>query len=798
MVAVQYNRQMDLLSELNQQQRAAVQATEGPVLMLAGAGSGKTKALTHRIAYLVAEKQVPPTNILAVTFTNKAAGEMRERVLKLLGRHPEDRTYLPFMGTFHSICVRLLRREAGEIGLASNFVIFDSADSLSVTKQACRTLGIDEKEFAPSLISNLISSAKNELIGPNNYAQLAAGQAQNVAAKVYPVYQRLLREAGALDFDDLIMRTVKMLRDHAQILSKYQQQFAYIMIDEYQDTNHAQYQMVKLLAAAHQNICVVGDDWQSIYSWRGANFQNILNFEKDYPTAAIIKLEQNYRSTKNILDAAHSVISKNTQRSDKKLWTEHPPGTTITVLQAYNEMQEGEMIIQRIKQAVAYNEKPIPSPIDASNANGQRSKVPHYSDFAVLYRTNAQSRALEEQFLRHNLPYKIVGGVRFYERKEIKDVLAYVRFVYQPEDTVSFGRIVNLPPRGLGSKSLDVFMEWHRNRTQKLEVPDTSLVFNLDGTGQAEDQELTAPEINVGLISSLLNADQSSNLTPRAAQSLKLFGQLILSLRKSSQTLSVAQLLELIIKKSGYLDYLDDGSVLAGDRIENVKELLSVAEEFGSLSSRSGHSTSSGSMKSDSAEDLGPGSFLPHVATFLEEIALISDLDNYAADSEAVTLMTLHSAKGLEFPVVFMPGMEEGIFPHSRSLYDASQMEEERRLCYVGMTRARQELYLLHATSRLLYGSTMHNPPSRFLLDIPSELQLPLNTLAASMERPMFKSTETFPLPIINFAPGDRLRHAKFGEGIVVSLSGDEIVAAFVGIGTKKLSLSFAPVEKLT
>lgn len=685
--------------------------------MLAGAGSGKTKALTHRIAYLVAAKNVPPMNILAVTFTNKAAGEMRERVLRLLGRPTTDRTYLPFMGTFHSICVRLLRRESSGIGLASNFLIFDAADALSAIKQACRQLGIDEKQFAHSLIANLISSAKNELIGPSAYANLASGQAQNVAAKVYPVYQRILHDAGALDFDDLILRTVQMLRDYPDILTKYQQQFRYIMIDEYQDTNHAQYQLAKQLAAAHHNICVVGDDWQSIYSWRGANFQNILDFEKDYPEAKVIKLEQNYRSTKNILDAAHSVISKNLVRSDKKLWTEHPGGASIVIEQAFNEVQEGEMIIRQIHRQLDRRQ---------------------YSDFAVLYRTNAQSRSLEEQFLRHNMPYKIVGGVRFYERKEIKDALAYLRFVYQPEDVISFNRIVNLPPRGLGEKSLERFLDYARTNGE-------------------------------GILAALTHIHDIDGLTPRAVEALKRFGELIISLRNSSQTLAVEQLLELTLKKSGYLDYLDDGSVTAGDRIENVKELLSVAAEY---------------------EPTG-------LEGFLEEIALIADIDNYSSDNNAVTLMTLHAAKGLEFPVVFMPGMEEGIFPHSRSLFDASQMEEERRLCYVGMTRAQEELVLTHATSRLLYGSTMHNPPSRFLLDIPAELQSVRPRVGAPMNNFSDPSTRPVIEAIPDLKPGDKIQHTKFGQGIVVTVAGDELVAAFEGLGTKKLSLSFAPIAKL-
>ncbi|MFI5240589.1 MAG: ATP-dependent helicase [Candidatus Saccharimonadia bacterium] len=713
-----------LLDDLNEQQKVAVVTTEGPVLMLAGAGSGKTKALTHRIAYLVADKGVAPMNILAVTFTNKAAGEMRERVLKLLGRRINDRNFLPFMGTFHSICVRLLRRETTSNGLASNFLIFDTSDSLAVLKRATKELGIDDKQFNPSMLGSLISSAKNELIGPNAYEKLASGIVQQTAARVYKVYQCILREAGALDFDDLIFETVRMLRDNPELLSKYQQQFQYILIDEYQDTNHAQYHFAKLLAAEHHNICVVGDDWQSIYSWRGANFKNILDFEKDYPEAAIIKLEQNYRSTKNILDAAHSVITKNINRSDKKLWTDHPAGAGIEIIQVFNEIAESEQIISRIQAEI-------------------RSSSRALHDFAVLYRTNAQSRAIEEQFLRHNLPYKIVGGLRFYERKEIKDALAYLRFVYQPEDIVSFSRIVNLPPRGLGERSLDTFLGFYSS-ADRVEFPS--------------------------LLESLTRASEITGLTPRASASLESFGQLIQNLRTSASTLSVSRLLELTLKKSGYLEHLDDGTISAGERLENVKELLSVAEEY---------------------QESG-------LEGFLEEIALISDIDNYATDVDAVTLMTIHAAKGLEFPFVFMPGMEEGIFPHGRSIFDAAQMEEERRLCYVGMTRAREHLVLIHSNQRLLYGSTMHNPPSRFLLDIPQSLQesLGVETISARVYGSATSNqVEPVELPIL--VPGDKIMHSKFGEGIVITCVGDELSAAFAGIGTKKLSLAFAPITKL-
>jgi len=701
----------DLLKELNPPQREAATTTEGPVLMLAGAGSGKTKALTHRIAYLVAEKKVSPLNILAVTFTNKAAGEMRRRVLELLGKHPENRNYLPFMGTFHSICVRILRREAADLGLAPGFLIYDQQDSVAAVKAAMRELGISEKQFAPTMIQSLISSAKNELIDATQYKTMAYGPAQTTAASVYVVYRKLLKEAGAMDFDDLIFEVVKAFKKYPEIVRKYRDQFAYIMIDEYQDTNRAQYEFAKILATEHRNICVVGDDWQSIYSWRGANFQNILDFEKDYPDAAIIKLEQNYRSTKNILDAAHSIITKNEKRSHKELWTENDRGPAVAIEQVYNEIQEGEFIIREVNRLAVEERREL-------------------YDFAVLYRTNAQSRSLEEACLRGNLPYKIVGGTRFYERREIKDVMAYARFIYQPEDLISFNRIINLPSRGLGDKSLEKMIQY-RNSQQLL------------------------------LLDTLELASEVPGLTPKAVTAFETFALLIRGLKEPSEGMLTSQFLELVIKRSGYLDWLDDGSIQASERVENVKELLSVAQTY---------------------DEMG-------LEGFLEEIALISDIDNYSRDSNAVTLMTLHAAKGLEFPVVFMTGMEENVFPHSRTQFDQSELEEERRLCYVGMTRAKQRLYLLHATSRLLYGQTNHNPPSRFLLDIPREL-------TRDQTAPEFKIPEQRIIPK-DFKAGDKIRHDKFGDGIVVSVAGDELTAAFADLGIKRLSLSFAPIKKV-
>lgn len=710
----------DFLAGLNEPQKLAVTTVKGPVLILAGAGSGKTKALTHRVAHLVATHKVAPDNILAVTFTNKAATEMRERVLTLLGQHSENKRYLPYMGTFHAVCVRILRQESKLIGLPQSFQIFDDTDSLAVVRQVARSLGLDEKQAAPRLIASLISSAKTELITPDQYQRLASGPVQHIAAKVYPLYQKMLREASALDFDDLITQSVLLFRAHPEALKRWQKQFAYILIDEYQDTNHAQYRLVKLLADAHRNLCVVGDDWQSIYSWRGANFQNILDFEKDYPEAKVIMLEENYRSTKNILDAAHGVISKNRKRSEKKLWTKAGAGPMVTVTEVYNEIAEGELVVHSIRRLLAEGVK--------------------LKNIAVLYRVGAQSRALEEAFLRHGMAYKVVGAVRFYDRKEIKDVLAYLRFVYQPQDAISLARILSAPPRGVGEKS------WH-------------LLRESTGVGKT-------------LLDAMKSAPSIPKFNPKAARNLAELAGMIESWRKDITRLSVSELIELVVKKSGYLAYLDDpstplksGGISAQDRLENVQELISVAANFG---------------KGD-------------LENFLEEVALISGLDNYSSDTEAVTLMTAHAAKGLEFDCVIMSGMEDGVFPHSRSLYDEIEMEEERRLCYVGMTRAKHQLFLIHAITRMLYGSPQHNPPSRFLLDIPKEV------LGAGSSSQLTDTADLGSDILIqeDLAEGDRIRHTSFGEGIVVSVDEDEIVAAFAGVGSKRLSLSFAPIEKL-
>lgn len=714
-----------LLEGLNPEQQRAVKATEGPLLIQAGAGSGKTKTLTHRIAYLIAAKKATPYNILAVTFTNKAAREMRERVAKLLGEKAENRGFMPFMGTFHGICVRLLRQDGEAIGVSRTFVIFDETDRQAAVKQVSKQLMIDEKAFPARVLSSLISSAKNEMISPDEYAGTVASPAQETAAKVYPLYERALKNASALDFDDLISRTVQLLKTKPEVRKKWQQQFKYIMIDEYQDTNAAQYTLVNLLTNEQKNIAVVGDDWQSIYSWRGADFRNILKFEKDFKDCTVIKLEQNYRSTKHILDAAHAVITKNAQRSDKKLWTAANGGLPVQMIAVGNERAEGEAIIRRIREGVD---------------SGRR----HFGDYAVLYRTNAQSRSIEEAFVHYGVPYRVVGGVRFYDRKEIKDILAYLRLIFQPEDRVSFERLVNVPTRGIGAKSLQTFFSWQQTEGLSLER-------------------------------ALTEAGTCSELTPKARKSLSELGDVINSLRAVSHDAAVTGLIDSLLRRIDYLNYLNDGTPQGEARQENVRELLSVAREY---------------------QELG-------LDGFLEEVALVSDIDGADFTGDAVTLMTLHAAKGLEFPVVFMSGMEESIFPHSRSLYDQSEMEEERRLCYVGMTRAKQELYMAYASSRLLYGGLQHNPPSRFLSEVEGSTQTASATTYGSdafMPRvaspePAVDADEPRYVPDLN--EGDGIRHQIFGQGTVLEVEGDNITVYFKGKGARKLNIAFAPIEKL-
>jgi DNA helicase-2/ATP-dependent DNA helicase PcrA len=720
----------ELFTGLNAEQRRAVEATEGPLLILAGAGSGKTKTLTHRIAYILATQKAIPSGILAVTFTNKAAGEMRHRVGELLSQSADNRSFMPYMGTFHAICVRLLRQDGDTIGVPHNFVIFDESDRLNAVKQTCKMLGIDEKSFPPRAIANVISGAKNELSGPEELNGSSSTPTQRAAAQVFPQYEKSLREAGALDFDDLISHTVRMLKTQAEIREKWQRQFRYVMIDEYQDTNAAQYQLVKLLTNKDKNIAVVGDDWQSIYSWRGADFKNILNFEHDYPGCTIIKLEQNYRSTKSILDAAHAVITKNQQRSDKRLWTEAGDGQPVQILQVASERAEGDAIVRRIK-------------------NATDARFRHFSDFAILYRTNAQSRAVEETFVQYGIPYRIVGGVRFYDRKEIKDLLAYLRVVYQPEDRVSFSRIVNVPTRGIGAKSLENFYTW------VLQEHGNSLFRGL---------------------SEVITCDTVSG---KAKKGLVELSDILSVTREIVDTVAPSAVLDSLVRRLEYFAYIDDGTPQGESRRENVKELTGVAGNY---------------------QDVG-------LAGFLEEVALISDLDQAEFNNDAVTLMTLHAAKGLEFPVVFMVGMEETVFPHSRALYDQSEMEEERRLCYVGMTRAREELYMTCASARMLYGGIQHNPPSRFLSDSGADMQFdsgmfgfqakPQGGLSFDMTPAPSAPVSNEPRYVPELYEGDSVRHQLFGVGTIVEIDGETATVYFKGKGAKKLNISFAPLEKL-
>ncbi len=707
-----------LLTGLNDAQREAVVHSDGPLLLLAGAGSGKTKTLTHRIAYLIAEQHVSSHSILAVTFTNKAAKEMRERLAHLLGENAENRSFMPWMGTFHSVCVRLLRQEGEHIGVPRSFVILDDGDRQSFVKQAMKQLGISEKSYPPRSIGSAISSAKNDGVSSSEYAASARLPLQKVVADVFPRYERMRREAMALDFDDLLSEAVRLFSEVPELRKKWQANFSHVLIDEYQDTNTVQYRLIKLLVNDRQNLCVVGDDWQSIYSWRGADFTNILNFERDFPGATVIKLEQNYRSTQAILEAANNVITKNQQRTDKKLWTDKAGGLPVQVMQVSSELHEAEAIVNRVRTSVDM-------------------RLRRYSDFAVLYRTNAQSRAVEEIFMRYGVPYKLVGGTRFYDRKEVKDVLAYVRLVYQPADRASFMRIVNVPGRGLGATSVSKFLDWHDAQTGDF-------------------------------IYCLQSADLCGGLAPKAKTAFRQLGDLLASLRASLETLAVAEFIEAVIKKTGYLRYLDDGTPQAEDRQENVRELVSDARERGDV----------------------------ELSTYLEEVALISDLDSLAADADAVTLMTMHAAKGLEFPVVFMIGMEESIFPHSRALYDVSEMEEERRLCYVGMTRAREELYLSASSSRLIFGARQYNPPSRFLSDMGDAQITPTSMGFVGSQQPF----DDEPRVVYDETPlevGDSVSHQLFGRGTIVAVDGQVLSIAFAGRGVKKLSSSFAPLERV-
>lgn len=723
-----------LLSGLNPSQREAVKTTEGPVQIVAGAGSGKTRVLTHRVAFLLAEKKIHPWNILAITFTNKAAREMKERIVSLVGPTAEE----IWISTFHSMCVRMLRRDIDRIGYSRNFTILDTSDQLTVIKQVLKEENLDPKKFEPRSILNKISSAKNVLQGPAEMKAKARNFMDEVAAQVYEKYQHKLRANESLDFDDLLMQTVRLFEQVPEVKEYYQRKFQYIHVDEYQDTNHVQYVLVKLLAERHQNICVVGDSDQSIYRFRGADISNILHFERDYPQAKLIKLEQNYRSTKTILAAANHLIAHNTERKPKDLWTENEEGAAIQLFEASTEHEEAYYVAESIIKG---------------HENGIR-----YSDYAVLYRTNAQSRVIEDVMLKANIPYTVVGGIKFYERKEIKDVLAYLRLVVNPQDDLSLQRVINVPRRGIGAATMEKIANH-------------------------------AAQQGGSLFNALLEMEEIG-LSRRAIQPLNEFVQLIQQMHAMAEYLSAVELTEEILAKSGYREELKKENTLeAASRLENIDEFISVAQEFEQRN-----------------EDKS-------LVAFLTDLALISDLDTMENQGEgekpgdAVALMTLHSAKGLEFPHVFLIGMEEGIFPHNRSLDDESEMEEERRLAYVGITRAEKCLHLSRARSRTIFGQTSSNLPSRFLREIPAEL---VEVIGGQ------KATTVSPSPVIqrrvvvrpqpntelSWTVGDKAEHKKWGIGTVVKVQGDgddiELNIAFPApTGVKKLLAKYAPIKKI-
>jgi len=731
-----------LLSGLNPVQQEAVKTTDGPLLLMAGAGSGKTRVLTHRIAYLMAEKHVAPWNILAITFTNKAAREMKERVESILGPGADD----IWISTFHSMCVRILRRDIDRIGINRNFSILDTADQLSVIKGILKERNLDPKKFDPRSILGTISSAKNELTEPEEFSKVAGGYYDQVVSDVYTDYQKKLLKNQSLDFDDLIMTTIKLFDRVPEVLEFYQRKFQYIHVDEYQDTNRAQYMLVKQLAERFQNLCVVGDSDQSIYRWRGADIANILSFEKDYPNASVILLEQNYRSTKRILRAANEVIKNNSNRKPKNLWTENDEGIKISYYRGDNEFGEGQFVAGKIHQL---------------HSTGKRK----LSDIAILYRTNAQSRVIEETLLKAGLNYNIVGGTKFYDRKEIKDILAYLRLVSNPDDDISFTRIVNVPKRGVGATSLEKIASY--------------AAMNGLSFFQAIQQ--------VDFI----------GVSAKAANALDSFRQMIENLTNMQDYLSITELTEEILDKTEYREMLKaEKSIEAQSRLENIDEFLSVTKNF--------------EQKSEDKT----------LVAFLTDLALIADIDQLdqkeeeSGGKDAITLMTLHAAKGLEFPVVFLMGLEEGVFPHSRSLMEEAEMEEERRLAYVGITRAEQELYLTNAKMRTLFGRTNMNPESRFIAEIPDDLLENLNekkeTRAPSarkmqprrgpVSRPVSYASKTGG-DTLNWAVGDKAGHKKWGTGTVVSVKGEgegtELDIAFPSpVGVKRLLAAFAPIEK--
>jgi DNA helicase-2/ATP-dependent DNA helicase PcrA len=719
-----------LLEPLNPIQREAVLHTEGPVLIVAGAGSGKTRALTHRVAYLIRELGVSPFGILAITFTNKAAREMAERVEGLLGTRVAKGMWIL---TFHSACARILRREHNHLGLPSTFSIYDEGDTERVLTLVLKELDLDPKRWPPRAMSSAIGKFKDELLSPTQAMDRSGNFYERQTAEVYAGYARRLKAAGALDFDDLISETAGLFRDHPEVLEHYQERFQYILVDEYQDTNRAQYHLVNLLAAKYRNVCVVGDADQGVYSWRGATIQNLLDFERDYPDAEIFLMEQNYRSTQNILAVANALIQHNVQRKPKSLWTEGPGGELTVRFRADSEHDESAFVAQEIERL--------------HESEGYR-----YRDVAVFYRTNAQSRVLEDIFMRAGMPYRVVGGVRFYERREIKDLLAYLRLLVNPQDLVSARRVINTPKRGIGDATVAAIEEFARWE----EVP---------------------------FLEAARRVDEISVLAARARGAVAGFVQVIDRLAGMVEDgITPSALVDAVAKESGYLAELEaERTVEAQGRIENIQELGGVAAEF---EARGGEG----------------------LASFLEQVALVSDVDQYDGDASTVTLMTMHIAKGLEFPVVFIVGMEDGVFPHYRSMTDAAQLEEERRLAYVGITRAKERLYLTNAWSRSLFGQLSYNPPSRFLAEIPPDLVRQLEPRGGRGRgggtggRGGQVSQVRGGREQVEVRPGETVVHDKWGEGVVISVSGTGTDAratiAFEEVGEKHLMLAFAPLKK--
>jgi len=732
---------MDILDELNPAQRQAVEAINGPVLILAGPGSGKTRVITQRIAYLIRVCKVNPRRIMAVTFTNKAAREMESRLKNLVSTSVEQLT----IGTFHAICAKILRIDGKAIGIDSKFVIYDDDDQVAIIKRSFEELRLDPKQYNPSAVASAISHAKSKMVSPPEYQKHNRSYFEEIVGRVYERYEQMLRGSQALDFDDLLLKVVELFKKSPEILKRYQDRYVHVMVDEFQDTNLVQYELVKLISGRYRNICVVGDPDQSIYSWRSADLRNILSFEKDFPDAKVIFLEQNYRSTKTILETASHVISANLQRKPVKLWTENVKGEKINVIEAFTEQDEALFVVREVERLVSRSEfKP--------------------GDIAVMYRTNAQSRVLEEAFIRYGMPYRLVAGTRFYERREVKDVIAYFRLIQNPQDSVSLLRIINVPGRGIGQQTLNKLTAWANSMGMSIFDALNRMV-----EARKKDSNIQQP------------------FETRSADVLGRFVRILNDCILKSREKNLVELFDFLMECSGYKQYiLNDAD--GQERWENVMELRTVAEQY---------------------RDLSPPEAL---IEFLEKVALVSDVDGMEEGVDRVTLITLHQAKGLEFPVVFIIGMEEKLLPHIRSMDDPAQMEEERRLAYVGITRAKKKVYLVHAFRRSFMGMSTINPPSRFLDDIPKEL-----TVSPDWSEESSKSVESLyswnrvrsdepakaaAESTIDLKDGDRVRHAQFGEGLVISVKkvkGDcEVAVAFDKVGLKRLMLSFARLEKMS